>query len=87
MANFQSWSDFMNIISYWNLPKDIMDDILTIGDLNYKTEDKIAKALRIIQMHLFLDNNLTMLPFNTYLRNRVTETREMIKYYELNPNG
>ena len=34
MANFQSWSDFMNIISYWNLPKDIMDDILTIGDLN-----------------------------------------------------
>jgi hypothetical protein len=81
MPLFDDWSDFKKVISYWDLPKDIMERVLEIESFNHKDEDKIAVCLRTINRYFYLTKVEIS---NSYLKDKIKETRDMIAYYEAN---
>lgn len=81
MALFDDWADFNKVISYWELPKDILEQVIDIGSYNHKDEDKIAVCLRILSRHFYLTDSTFG---HAYLKDKIKGTRDMIDYYEAN---
>tara|TARA_R110000751_G_scaffold79711_3_gene160662 strand:+ start:1100 stop:1333 length:234 start_codon:yes stop_codon:yes gene_type:complete len=74
---FESWDDFLKIVSYWQLDLDFSKV------KGYNDRHKISRALQLIRADYYEDESMSML-FNHWLEAKVNDTRDMIEYYKVN---